>query len=239
MGALLSSALVLLITLAAALAQGLAPGAPQGVWRALGLTQFLGVPFFIGMLFYSNFRVTVPGANDNLTGTLVSMAALKWLHDTDTRFEHTEVWCIAMGSEEAGLRGAKAYAAAHKEELREPETIFLAMETFRDLEHLSVYHGDMSGTVRHDPRVCELLRRAGEACGFTLPYATIYAGASDAAALTQAGIPSAALVAMDPTPPRYYHTRLDHWDNTDPKCVEAALRIALEAVRLYDERGLA
>lgn len=237
-GSVVMAVLTLLVTLAAALAQSLSPGVPAGLWRTLGLVPCAGVPFFLAMVFFTNFRVVAPGANDNLSGTLVAMAAVKYLQDTNTRFENTEVWCISMGSEEAGLRGAKACAARRAEKLRNPETIFLAMETFRDIEHLAVYNRDMSGMVRHDARVCDLLRRAGENCGFKLPYETVYAGATDGAAFTQAGIPSGALAAMDPAPPRYYHTRLDHWNNMDPKCVEAALRIGIEAVHLYDREGL-
>lgn len=237
-GSIVMTVLTLLITLAASLAQGLSPGAPAGLWRTLGFVLCAGVPFFIAMLFFSNFRVVAPGANDNLTGALVSMAAVKYLHETNTRFENTEVCCISMGSEEAGLRGAKAYVERHRKEMRNPETIFLALETFRELDHFAVYNRDMNGLVRHDARVCGLLRRAGENCGFKLPYATIHVGSSDGAAFTQGGIPAGALSAMDPAPARYYHTRLDHWNNMDAKCVEAALRIALEAVRLYDLEGL-
>lgn len=206
----------------------------EGIFRTIGFVQLAAAPFFLALIFFSNFRVVSPGANDNLTGSLAAVAVMKYLHETGTRFEHTEVHCLITGSEEAGLRGAKAYAEKHSAELKSIETVFLALETFRDLEHLSVYNRDMSGTVKNDPAACALLQQAGRNRGFELPLASVYLGSTDAAALSQAGIPAAALAAMDPAPPRYYHTRLDHWDNLNPECIEAALRITLEAVTLYD-----
>ncbi|HNT88277.1 MAG TPA: M28 family peptidase, partial [Candidatus Hydrogenedentes bacterium] len=82
--------------------------APEGLWRTLGFVQWAGSPFFIAMFFFSDFRRVVPGANDNLTGSLLAIAIAKYLHETDTRFDHTEVQYLITGSEEAGLRGAKA-----------------------------------------------------------------------------------------------------------------------------------
>ena len=38
---------------------------------------------------------------------------MKYLSDNDIRFENTEVVCMLAGSEEAGLRGSKAYFDAH------------------------------------------------------------------------------------------------------------------------------
>ena len=63
-------------------------------------------------------------------------------------------------------------------------------------------------------------------------------GSSDAAAISQAGIPGATFAAMDPTPARYYHTRLDTADNLDPKMIEAGLNLALETTYLFDKEGL-
>jgi hypothetical protein len=43
---------------------------------------------------------------------------------------------------------------------------------------------------------------------------------------------------MDPAPARYYHTRLDTEDNLDPKTLEIGLKIALETVFDFDEKGI-
>ena len=43
---------------------------------------------------------------------------------------------------------------------------------------------------------------------------------------------------MDPTPPRWYHTRLDSPELLNPECIEAALRVMLELIRTVDIEGL-
>jgi hypothetical protein len=43
---------------------------------------------------------------------------------------------------------------------------------------------------------------------------------------------------MDPSPARYYHTRLDTADNLSPQAIELGVKIALETAFLYDEKGI-
>ena len=119
---------------------------------------------------FVNFRRCVDGANDNLTGTLSSVAVLKYLKDNDIRFENTEVIALSAGSEESGLRGSKAYMKAHKNDLTDVPTIFVGLETFRDYEDIAIYQRDMSGTVKMDAGVCSLLKKAGKQAGLDLPY---------------------------------------------------------------------
>ena len=66
----------------------------------------------------------------------------------------------------------------------------------------------------------------------------IFIGSSDAAAFSQAGIPSAALCAMDPHPAAYYHNRRDNWDNMDPLCIRKTAEVLLAAIEQYDANGL-
>ena len=186
---------------------------------------------------FVNFRRCVEGANDNLTGTLSSVAILKYLKDNDICFENTEVIALSAGSEESGLRGSKAYMKAHKADLTDVPTVFIGLETFRDYEDIAIYQRDMTGTVKMDAGVCSLLKKAGKEAGLDLPYSSVYVGASDGAAVQQAGIPAVTLAAMNPGPPRYYHTRRDTADNMNMKTVEKCLEIALNALFIYDEEG--
>lgn len=186
---------------------------------------------------FVNFKRCVEGANDNLTGTFGSIAVLKYLKDNDISFENTEVIAIAAGSEESGLRGSKAYMKAHKDELKDVPTVFIGLETFRDYEDIAIYQRDMTGTVKMDAGACSLLKKAGLEAGLDLPYSSVYMGASDAAAVQQAGTPAVTLAAMNPGPPRYYHTRGDSGDNMNAKTVEKCLEIVLNALFIYDEEG--
>jgi len=196
---------------------------------------FAFYPCMFGFLFFQSYTKSVPGAADNLSGCQIAMSVLEELSDAGIRFEDTEVDVILSGSEEAGLRGAKAYNEAHHDELHDPkvDTVVIALDTFRDMKDMAVYDRDRSGTVQHDKRVKELVKTAAERCGLDLPYASIYIGASDAAAFTKAGVPSTGFAAMDPTPPRYYHTRLDNWDILEPEAIEKGLEVTLEAVCMF------
>ena len=73
-----------------------------------GIAHLVFVPLLIGMYFMWDPNTTVDGANDNLTGCYMGIAILKAMKDAGIELEHTEVGVILSGSEEAGLRGAKA-----------------------------------------------------------------------------------------------------------------------------------
>ncbi len=197
------------------------------------------VIFLAASLFYDKKRI-VEGANDDLTGCFTSIAMLKYLQDHDIRFENTEVWALCSGSEEIGLRGTKAFCEKHGKDLSDVETVFVAVDTVRDFDFMAVYNKDMTGTVTNDPDACKLVQAGGKIAGYDIPLKTVSLGATDAAAVTKSkcGMKAAAFAAMDPSPARYYHTRLDTHENLDLKTIEAGIDICLETMFLYDEKGL-
>ncbi len=198
------------------------------------------VPAYIVLVIFMNYKVCVQGANDNLTGCLTGAAVLKFMGDNGIRFENTEVIAMFSGAEEEGLRGARAAAKLHPEFKKDAdvETVFVAIDTMESLEHMLVYNRDMSGITRHSKEACALLKKGAEIAGINATYSSVYAGASDAAAMTQGGVHATTLAAMNPTPPRYYHTRLDTPDALNFKAIEKGVEIALETVFLFDEQGL-
>ena len=197
------------------------------------------LPGYIFLLFFMNYKVCVDGANDNLSGCMTAGAILKFMGDNDLRFENTEVIAMFSGGEESGLRGAKAAAKLHPE-FKDPnvETVFIAFDTIKDYDDMAIYMRDMSGVVGHDKRAAELVHKAGEEAGLDIEKVTMFAGASDAAAMSQAGIPAVLFAAMNPGPPKYYHTRDDKADILEPKTIEKCLEMALNMVYLFDEQGL-
>lgn len=209
----------------------------RGFFIALFVVCCVFIPFEFAFLFFQSWTKSVPGASDNLSGCYVGMAAIKALAEAGIRFENTEVVMICSGSEEAGLRGAKAYAKAHEKELKEIPTAVIAIDTFRDLETMAVYDRDLSGTLQHHKGVKELVHDACANCGFDVKYESIYIGGSDAAAFTQRGVPATGFAAMDPAPPRYYHTRLDNVENLRPDAIEAGISVMIEACCMFDKNG--
>lgn len=198
------------------------------------------IVFFIPVIFMYDKKRVVEGANDDLTGCFTSIAVLKFMQDNDIRFENTEVVALCTGSEEVGLRGAKDFVKKHAKEFSDVETVFIALDTIRDFDHMAVYNKDMSGVVKNNPEACNLIKKAAETEGYDLPYRTVSLGATDAAAVSKSkcGIKAASFAAMDPAPARYYHTRLDTHENLDLKTIEAGVGICLETAFLFDEKGL-
>lgn len=212
--------------------------ADSGALNVMRYVFLAWIPILFTALFFENKKRHVMGANDDLTGCFISMAVVKYMQQHDIRFENTEVWVVLTGSEEAGLRGAKAFCKAHKNELSDVETVFVGLDTIRDYDFAAVYSRDLTGTVKNDAGACALVKEAAKQTGLDLPYKSVFFGATDAAAVTQAGMKAVSVAAMDPAPAKYYHTRLDTADNLDIKTVEAVLGVALETAFLFDEKGL-
>ncbi|GMV99406.1 MAG: hypothetical protein AMXMBFR84_05450 [Candidatus Hydrogenedentota bacterium] len=233
-GLIAANAIYVVATLVALIA---GPSSPRALWQ-IGILAALFVPAGIIGILFNNFRIVAPGANDNLTGTFIATGILKYLRESGDPLRNTELMAVITGSEEAGLRGAKEWAMRHKAECGDVETVVIALDTFRDLPHLTIYNRDMNGTVALDPAVCDLLKRAALATGRDLPFGSIYLGSSDGAAFAQAGFRTGMLGGMDPHPAHYYHTRRDTWEIMDEVCVQATIEVLLEAIRLYDEEGL-
>ena len=211
----------------------------QGGWLVWSVLLLCTVPFGVMIAFFVNYKVVVDGANDNLTANYIAMSVIKEMHESGMRFEHTEVGCLLTGAEEAGLRGARAFARAHLEEFSDPavETVFVAMDTMREIEELRVCGFGCTGTVKNDRGVGELIREAGRACGLELPDSELYPGAVDAEAFSALGLRASGLTGVSHDAKRYYHTRMDTPDDLDEGCIAVSLNICKEAARIFDARS--
>lgn len=206
-----------------------------------GIILICLIPFMIAALFFCNFKKPVTGANDNLTGCYISLAIAKYFKDNNIRLENTEIQIALVNGEESGLRGSKDFAKRHKEEFNDKniETIFVAIDTIHDFDFMKIILSDMNGTVKNDKRVANLIKSSGEEAGFDkIDVGVIDLGSTDAAAFSQIGVPAASFIAMDPTPARYYHTRLDTAEILDEKTIKAGLQITLQTVLNFDKKGL-
>ena len=206
-------------------------------WLVCGIIQLILIPFFIAICFFINWKVTVDGANDNLTADFIAMGVLKEMAENDVRFENTEVCALLSGSEEAGIRGALAYAQKHKAELEEVETVFIAMDTMRETEQLQIYTQGCTGTQKNSNAVAEIIYEAGVNCGIEMKETELYPGAIDAEAFSRVGLLASGFCGVNHDPKTYYHTRLDTADNISEECINLSLDICLEAAKLYDEKG--
>ncbi len=209
----------------------------EGFWKVLGIINICTIPFLIAIMFFINWKELVDGANDNLSANYVAIAVLKEMAEEDFRFENTEVCCLLAGSEEAGIRGSKAFAKKHKNELLETETVFIAMDTMREISELRINTIGCTGTVHNSEAVGDLIHEAGLNCGVDIPRAEIYPGAVDAESFTKEGLLACGFCGVNHDPQKYYHTREDTYDNISPECISLSLDICREAARLYDLNG--
>jgi len=211
----------------------------EGGWLMWTILLLLCVPFALGIMKFINYKVVVDGANDNISANYIAMSVIKEMAESGVRFGHTEVGCLLTGSEEAGLRGARAFAKAHYEELSDPnvETVFIAMDTMREIEELRICNFGCTGTVKNNLAVGRLIRDAGRACGIEMPSTEWYPGALDSEAFSMLGLRANGFSAVSHEAKRYYHTRMDTPDNMDPECLALSLNICKEAARIFDRDG--
>ena len=67
------------------------------------------------------------------------------------------------------------------------ETVFIAMDTMREIEQLQIYTSGCTGTQKNSNAVGELIYEAGENCGIEMRETDLYPGAIDAEALAATG----------------------------------------------------
>ena len=214
-------------------------GVPNSSVLWAGVAGVVFIPFFLAFWRFADTRRVVPGANDNLTACYMAIAAIKALKDNDIRLENTEVVALITGSEEAGLRGATAFVKQHPDYAREEnvETVFLTYETLRELQYLGIYDRDLNGTVKNDRAACDLYKKCAARHGMDLKFGSVFAGATDAAAFSKGGYRAASVAAMNPEVEKYYHTRLDNYDNLSPECRSKVFEITLEFIEEFDKNG--
>ena len=205
-----------------------------GKLRLIGLVF---VPFLIGLYWMWNENRIVDGANDNLSGCYMGIAILKALKDEGIEFENTEVGVILSGSEEAGLRGAKAWCEAHKGEFDDVPTFIFSYDTIHDPKYLMTNYRDLNGTVKADKDVSDLFMEAAKALDIPCKKGWVppLGGATDSAAFAQAGFRATGVTGLNHKLEDYYHTRRDTYDNMNEKGLADCFAISVKALEMFDD----
>lgn len=230
-----------LVLLGASLARTVAgsTGFPEGTaFRVLGYLCIAFVPVILPFAFFHT-RDVVPGAMDDMAGISVLAGLAKYLQESRERGgfypRNTEVILLALSSEEAGLRGAKRYAAAHRRELSSLPTHAVFLDGIYDENYLTVFRKELFCGAKMDPYLVELAREAAAANGYPLKTMVLAVGASDASAFARAGISSVSLCCQDASRlVPHYHTRLDTIENVRPRSLAVILQVVLDMLRRLD-----
>jgi hypothetical protein len=231
-----------LVPLLGGLAKSLAGGAGHShAFDVIGYVA-MGLYPLVGLNFFFHTYSVVPGAMDDLAGISVLAGVAQALADARRGggegaplLEHTEVRVLAVSSEEAGLRGAKRYAAAHARELEEIPSYNINVDGVYDERHLTIVTAELFTGVRHDVRLVRLAKDIATTHGWQAREHMIPIGATDATAFAQAGIPSVCLLCQDASRlvPNY-HTRLDTIDHVRPASLSVMLQLVLDMLQRLD-----
>lgn len=203
-----------------------------------GIAHLVFVPLLIGMYFMWDPNTTVDGANDNLTGCYMGIAILKAMKDAGIELEHTEVGVILSGSEEAGLRGAKAWVEQHKGEFDDVPTWIYSYDTIHDGKFLGVNYRDLNATVKADKEVSDTFMESAKELGIKCNKTLVppLGGATDSAAFAQGGYKATGITALNHVLEDYYHTLKDSWDNLDKDCLADCYAISVRCLEKFDEK---
>ena len=210
---------------------------PDTVLKVFGIIEIVLSALYAPLLFLVDWHTVVDGANDNLTGCFLSMSILKEMADNNERFDDTEICCLITDGEEAGLRGAHAFASENVEELMKLNTMVIAVDTIHSVEELRIFSRGINYTESNSEEACNLLYFAGLKNGFDLPTAEFYPGACDSEAFSVVGVKAAAICGVAFTPQDYYHNVKDTYTNLNPECIRIVRKILKDAVYMFANAG--
>lgn len=202
----------------------------------MALWGLLFVPFLVGLYFMVNYKRVVDGANDNLSGCYMGIAILKQLKDAGIEMENTEIGVIISGSEEAGLRGSKAWCEAHKGEFQDVPTFIFSYDTIHDPKYLMTNYRDLNGTVKVDKDVSDLFMEAAKAIDVPCKKGWVppLGGATDSAAFAQAGFRATGVTGLNHKLEDYYHTRRDTYDNMNAEGLANCYAASVKALEMFN-----
>ena len=204
--------------------------------ESAGQWGLLFLPFFVLLTITYNPLRVVDGANDNLSGCMIGVALLKQMEENGITLENTEVGVILTGSEEAGLKGAKAWCEAHKDDYNDVPTCIIAYDSIYNPQELMVNRRDLNNTVDSDEDLCDYFLLAAEDAGVPCKAGKVplFGGSTDSAAFTQGGFRSMGITGLSHLLERFYHTRLDTPENLNPTALETCLKATEEFIRQAD-----
>ncbi|MHA1674457.1 MAG: M28 family metallopeptidase [Promethearchaeota archaeon] len=174
-----------------------------------------------------------PGAGDNLISVGIAHEIGKKIAKMKKEgkgLDHTRIMICSWDAEEAGLRGARAYAKKHKEELTQIPTYNFNIDCPYTLADLFFLTSDINGSVKLSTKMAKECEEIAHSMNYPATHKPIafLLGGTDAAELAKIGVEATTLMAMpwgNSERAAEYHTPDDTVDAIEPEVVEAALNI--------------
>jgi len=199
------------------------------------------IVFAIPMLFFTKKEGT-PGAGDNLIASSITVEIARMFGKTApkaNRPRYTRIILASFDAEESGIRGARAYARMHREELTSMPTWHFNMDSLYYTHRIKFLTRDLNGFIKLSTQMADDCSRIAHSLGYNAEPFTMYpgTGATDAAELAKIGVNATTLIALATEPEKedsVYHTQNDTVDSIEPGVVEAAISIAASFIREKD-----
>jgi aminopeptidase YwaD len=190
---------------------------------------FLSLGFLLtGQLWFFESRKASPGAGDNLIASAMAISLGKYF--SKHRLNKTRLIIASFDAEEEGLRGARAYAKKHKDELKEIPTYLLNVDCPYYLKDIFFLTSDINTTVNLSEDLAKELVEIAHEKGYPAVYKKIefLTGGTDAGELAKVGVFATTLMAMpwsNNERASVYHTPNDTIDAIEIEAIDATLDI--------------
>lgn len=238
----------LLWPLVLGLTMAIAPAVPAAEvvsWAHLPWAVFAALSPLVITLFFIHGKRVVPGAQDNLSGVAVAYGVAHSLGQTTldgtpaghSRLRHVRIEVVSFGSEEAGLRGSRAYARANRHRLDPANTHFINMDGIMEHDQMHVITLEPSRRQRYSRDVVHKVKHHLDAHGETPARLQVLPiGATDGAELAAIGLSGTSIIGfgmkkLHPT----YHTRRDVPQHVQPAALERTRRALIQYIEELDE----
>ncbi len=210
--------------------------------RAAAAMVFCLVFLLVAPLWNFASREGTPGAGDNLAASAIALEILREFRDrrdVGKGLAGTRIVFVSFDAEEAGLRGARAWARTHADEIRELPTWHYNMDCIYKAADARFLTSDINGSVRLDKplaRACaEEARKSGvQAAVEPIAFLT---GGTDAAETARAGARATTLIAMRWTNADRsggYHTPADTLEAVEGAAAELAFEVGVRLTERLD-----
>ena len=231
-------------TLAAMVLAFIGPGRP--VLLAASVLFALAFLFLATPLWTFASREGTPGAGDNLAASAAALEILKAFRaerDSGGGLSSTRLVFASFDAEEAGLRGARAWAAHQGPALTALPTWNYNMDCLYDARNVRFLTSDINGSVglcgKTAAACAELVRERGlPAAAEPIAFLT---GGTDAAELAKAGVKATTLIGMswsNQDRAASYHTPADTIDAVGEGILELAIGVGIGFARKLDSGGM-
>lgn len=216
---------------------------PVGFIVVLGFLTLI-LPWVLKLSKFASKEGT-PGAGDNLIASTMGVELARYFKERkegDKALAKTRLIFASFDSEEAGLRGSRAFYQRHKDnkELLKGRVWNFNVDCPYNAKDLFFLTSDINGSVKLSQEMateCVTIAKSMGFEAFSQPIA-ILTGGTDAAEAAKVGIEATTLMAMpwdNKNRSNVYHTLDDLPEAIDPVAIERALSIAIRFIEQVDK----